>query len=176
MKKVWLVVFGVVSCLLMMAAPASASDMVVTPSSVAPGGSVAISGSVQGGCPAPSTLILVSDIPLFNGTDFVGVPVDATAHFSVRVHVNSSITPGTHGVLARCVGPNDPLGPSAGAEIGGPFPTFTVIGLAFTGGSIGPLSDAAATAIAFTLLTIGLAAILFGTGWRHRSIERSARG
>jgi hypothetical protein len=64
--------------------------------------------------------------------------------------------------LVRCTGRTEPVGPAAGAEIGGPFPTFTVVGLARTGGSIGPLSDAAAAVIAVALAAMGCAAVLAG--------------
>ena len=161
MSKRWLVAFGIVLWPLLMATPAAAANMTITPSSVAPGGSVTVAGTVPiPGCPVPGTAIV--DSP-FNATDFVPVPYDATGHFTVHINVSSSIAPGTYTVVARCAGRNEPLGEAAGAEIGGPFPTFTVVAsLARTGGSIGPLSDAAATAIASALVAIGCAAALAG--------------
>jgi hypothetical protein len=115
------------------------------------------------GCPVPGSAIVVSDSPLSTGSDVVAVPYfNATGRFDVQVTLSPTITLGTHSFLIRCAGRNDPVGPDDGAEIGGSFPTFTVVGLARTGGSIGPLSDTGAAAIAVGLVAIGCAAVLMG--------------
>ena len=172
MKKCWLVAFVVVAWPVLMATPSSAVGGVVTPSSVVPGGSVTVTGSVPVGateCPVPGTVILQANGLLANGSDFVAGPYDTAGHFSLRASLSSTISLGTQSFLIRCAGRNEPLGPTAGGEIGGPSAdaSFTVVSLARTGGSIGPLSDTAATAIAFALMAIGYAATFAG---RKRSI------
>ena len=160
MKKCWYISLGVVSWLAVMTTPASAANATYTPSSVVPGGSVTVTGTVPvavGECPVPGDVILQTEGLLANGADFVAVPYDAAGHFSAHVTLSSTIPLGPNGFGIRCAGRNEPLGPVAGGEIGGPFPTFTVIGLAHTGGSIGPLSDTATLAIAVGLIAVGLA-------------------
>jgi hypothetical protein len=178
MNKRWFVTFGVLSCLLLMATPASAVGGVVTPSSVVPGGSVTVTGTVPvraTECPVPGTVILQAVGLLANGSDFVAGPYDAAGHFSLRAPLSSTIALGPQGFLIRCAGRNEPLGPTAGGEIGGPssFASFTVVGLARTGGSIGPLSDTAATAVALALIALGFAAVLAGrrrASWFRRVV------
>jgi hypothetical protein len=116
------------------------------------------------GCPVPGTVILQAFGLLPNGSTFVAVRYDAAGHFSARVKLSSTISFGSQSFLIRCAGPSEPLGPTAGGEIGGPSAdaTFTVVGLARTGGSVGPLSDTAATAVALAIFAIGLVAVLAG--------------
>ena len=165
MKNVWLVAVGTAVLMLMMAPAAGAVGAVVTPSSVVPGGAVTVTGTVPiPGCPVPGTTILQAFGLLPNGSGFVAVPYDAAGRFSVRVTLSSTITVGPHGFQIRCAGRNDPIGATAGGEIGGPaaLASFTVVGLARTGGAIGPLSDTAAAAIALVLVAIGYMAVLAG--------------
>jgi hypothetical protein len=160
MKKLWLVAFGVVSLVLVTATPASAVGAVVMPSSVIPGGSVTVVGTVPiPGCPVPGTVILQGISLWSNPSGFVAGPYDATGHFSVRGRLSPTATFGAHAFLIRCAGRKEPLGPAAGGEIGGPAAgaTFTVVALPRTGGAIGPVSDPAAAAIALILIACGLA-------------------
>jgi hypothetical protein len=165
MNKRWFVTFGVLSCLFLMATPASAAGGVVTPSSVIPGGSVTVTGTVPVGaseCPVPGTVILQAIGLLANGSGFASGPYDEAGHFSSRTTLSSTISLGPQSFQIRCAGRNEPLGPAAGAEIGGPSAdaTFTVVGLPRTGGSIGPLSDVGAAATALALGAIGILALL----------------
>jgi type 1 fimbria pilin len=158
------VTFAVLAWLVVIAAPASAANMTVSPSSVATGGTVTVSGVVPvPGCSVPGTVTLVSGafvglnaVPEPTGTGSVNVPVDASGHFSAPVTLKLGVTPGTYGVLGRC----------RQGELGGPFPNLTVTGLARTGGSIGPLSDAAATGIGLALVATGFALALLAMRWR----------
>ena len=167
MKKRSFVTFGVVSWLLLMTTPAWAVGGVVTPSSVVPGGSVTVMGSVPvPGCAVPGNVILQGFGLFANGSNFVAGPYDAAGHFSLHATLSSTIGLGPQSFLIRCAGRNEPLTPVAGAEIGGPSAdaSFTVVGLARTGGSIGSVSDTATTAAALTLIGLGLAAVLAGRG------------
>jgi hypothetical protein len=165
-----LLAFGIVVWLLLIAAPATAANITYTPNTVTPGATMTVSGTIPiPGCPVPGNAIVVSDVPLSNGSDVVAVPYDTTGHFSARVTLSSIITVGTHTFVVRCAGRNEQVSPGAGGEIGGPFPTFTVVGLARTGGSIGPLSDDAAAAIAVVLVGIGCIAVFAG---QRRSMSR----
>jgi hypothetical protein len=170
MNKRWFVTFGVVSWLLLTVTPASAAGGVVTPSSVVPGGTVTVTGTVPvraTECPVPGTVILQAIGLLANGSAFVAGPYDAAGQFSLRATLSSTISLGPQSFLIRCAGRNEPLGPAAGGEIGGPSAdaTFTVVGLARTGGSVGPLSDTAAVAIAIGLIAVGLAATIAARRW-----------
>jgi hypothetical protein len=163
MKKLCSAAFGAVSLLLAMATPASAVGAVVTPSSVIPGGSVSVTGTVPvPGCPVPGNVILQGFGLFANGSNFVAGPYDAAGHFSVHATLSSTISLGPQSFLIRCAGRNEPLTPTAGGEIGGPSAdaNFTVVGLARTGGAIGPLSDVAATAIALSFVTVGFATVI----------------
>lgn len=170
MKK--LSFFAILWSTLVIAAPAWAANMIITPSTVSPGGSVTVSGTVPiPGCP-PGGRVLVVDP--FRAGSLQAVPSRSTGRFSVRLSVPSTTAPGSYTVGARCVGPNEP---GQGAELGGPFPTVTVAGLPRTGGGIGPLSDAAATGVALAFIALGSAAVL---GARRRpfhapSVDRRPR-
>ena len=142
---------------LVVVAPAWAANIVTTPSSVGPGGSVSVSGTVPiPGCPLRGTVVVLDP---FRAGSFQAVAYSSTGHFGVRLIVPSNTDPGSYVVGARCVGPNERPGPGVGAELGGPFPAVTVVGLPRTGGSIGPLSDRAAAALALALVAIGAAAL-----------------
>ena len=165
MKKRWLLAFVVVAWPFLMASPAAAVGGVVSPSSVVAGGSVTVTGSVPvPGCAVPGNVILQGFRLLANGSNFVAGPYDAAGHFSVRARLSSTISLGPQSFLIRCAGRNESLTPTAGAEIGGPAAdaSFTVVGLARTGGSIRPLSDAAATALGLGLVACGCAAVFAG--------------
>jgi hypothetical protein len=154
---------------LIVAGPAWAANVVVTPSSVTPGGSVSVTGTVPiPGCPLRGTVLVLDP---FKTGRFGAAAYSSTGHFSVRISVPSNADPGTYGVGARCVGPSERLAPGAGAELGGPFPTVTVVGLPRTGGSIGPLSDIAAAALGLALVAVGSTAVLYG---RHRGATPTA--
>jgi hypothetical protein len=164
MNKPWFVTFGVLSCLFLMATPASAVGGVVTPSSVMPGGSVTVTGSVPvraTECPVPGTVILQAVGLLATGSDFVAGPYNAAGHFSLRATLSSTISLGPQSFQIRCAGRNEPLGPAAGGEIGGlsAVATFTVVGLARTGGSVGPLSDTVVAGLALALVALGCAGV-----------------
>jgi hypothetical protein len=180
MNKRWFVTFGVLSCVFLMATRASALGGVVTPSSVMPGGSVTVTGTVPvraTECPVPGTVILQAVGLLANGSDFVAGPYDAAGHFRLRATLRSAISLGPQSFQIRCAARNEPLWSAAGGEIGGPaaVATFTAVGLPRTGGSIGPLSDTAATTVALTLIALGCVAVLAGrrrASWFRRVIGR----
>jgi hypothetical protein len=178
-KNLCLTALGIVSFLGTMATPASAVGGIVTPSSVMPGGSVTVTGTVPvPGCPVPGNVILQGISVWANPSGFVAVPYDAAGRFSASGRLSSTITLGPQGFLIRCAARNEPLGSGAGAEIGGPAAdaNFTVVGLAVvglarTGGSVGPLSDTATAAFALALIAFGSAAML--TGPRRRWLDGS---
>ena len=112
--------FGIVSVsLLLWAAPAAAATITVSPSSVAAGGQVTVSGDVlangQPGCTVPGQVTLIS--PAFVGLgEFAGTPAttaqaDAAGSFSTTVTLSPSVNPGTYDISGRCGGGN--LGVSA---------------------------------------------------------------
>ena len=92
---------------------------------IRPGSSVTVSGVVPecGG----GVVILQALGLLANGSDFVAVPLDATGEFSTRVTLSSTIRRGTNSFQVRCATRNEPLGPTAGGEIGGPAALATFV-------------------------------------------------
>jgi hypothetical protein len=93
---------------------ADAASIIVSPSSVAPGGDVRLSGDVlvdgTPGCEVPGTVTLISDafagLDEFAGVGAVNLPVDATGHFDSTVTLLASVAPGTYSIGGRCGGGN----------------------------------------------------------------------
>jgi len=93
---------------------ASAATLNVSPSSVAAGAQVTISGDVlangQPGCTVPGEVTLIS--PAFEGLgEFAGVgatttQADAAGNFSTTVTLSSSVAAGTYEISGRCGGGN----------------------------------------------------------------------
>jgi hypothetical protein len=152
MKAAVVLAVGACAWLGVMATPASANSITVTPSSVSAGGTVTLSGDIlvngKPGCGAPGTVTLLSPafvgLGEFAGEGAVDLPVDATGHFSAQVTLHTSVAVGTHMITGRCGGGN--MGVSA---------TLTVTGLPRTGGAIGPVPDADAAAIGAALIAVG---------------------
>ena len=94
--------------------PAQAATITASPSSVAVGGQVTLSGDVlangQPGCTVPGEATLIS--PAFNGLgEFAGVgavtaPVDAAGNFATTVTLPATTAPGTYEISGRCGGGN----------------------------------------------------------------------
>jgi len=105
------------------AASAVAATITVTPSTVAAGGQVTLSGDVLAngspGCAVPGEVTLIS--PAFEGLgEFAGVgattaTADASGNFSTTVTLSPSVAPGTYDISGRCGGGN--LGVSASLTI-----------------------------------------------------------
>jgi hypothetical protein len=120
----------VVGTLVATGSPASAASINVSPSSVALGGNVQLSGDVLApdgtpGCAVPGTVTLVSDAFAgpgeFAGVGAVDLPVDATGHFDDTVTLDSAVAAGTYSISGRCGGGN--LGVEATLTVGGLAPT-----------------------------------------------------
>jgi hypothetical protein len=92
------------------ASAAAASTINVSPSTVAAGGTVTVSGSVAGGCSPGSQVTLISKA--FNPAhEFAGVPAITTSsqsngHYSVSTQIPSGTAPGSYSVSGRCGGGN----------------------------------------------------------------------
>jgi hypothetical protein len=94
------------------ATSASAATLTVSPSSVAPGGQVTVSGDVlangQPGCTVPGDVTLISDAFVglggFAGVPATTTPADAAGSFSTTVMLSSSVAAGTYDISARCGG------------------------------------------------------------------------
>jgi hypothetical protein len=94
--------------------PAQAATITVSPSSVAAGDQVTLSGDVladgQPGCAVPGEVTLISQA--FNGLgEFAGVgavfaPVDSAGDFATTVALPGSTAPGTYEISGRCGGGN----------------------------------------------------------------------
>jgi hypothetical protein len=131
MRRLFFVLAAAVSFLVMMAAPASATTIIVSRTSVPVGGVVVVSGdTITNGskCAAGDTVTLIS-VAFGGHTTFAGVaavttPVDGTGHFRVSVAIRASVKPGTYVITGRCGGGN--LGVEA---------TLVVTGLPNTGAS-----------------------------------------
>jgi hypothetical protein len=161
-RRVVLVLAGVVGMLALFASPASAAAIIVSRTTVPIGGVVVVSGdtTAPGGthCAAGDTVTLISNAFLghvtFAGVGAVTTPVDATGHYRVVVAVRTVVHPGTYTITARCGGGN--LGVEA---------TVVVSGLPNTGSSPAP-----AVALALTMLFVGGAAVA-GAGSRRRVLN-----
>ena len=104
---------------------ASAATINVSPSTVAAGGNVHLSGDVLAGdgtpgCGVPGTVTLISDafagLGEFAGVGAVDLPVDATGHFDSTVTLDGSVAAGTYTITGRCGGGN--LGVEASIVVG----------------------------------------------------------
>ena len=97
---------------LLVASPALAQGaMTVSPSSIAPGGTVTISGSVPvtgaASCPAGDPAQLTSIADLFPPDGFgPQAPRDATGAFRTGYTVPPTTKPGTYTIVVRCGGAN----------------------------------------------------------------------
>jgi hypothetical protein len=96
--------------LLVAAAPAAAASIQVSPTSVPPGGSVKVSGSVAGGC-SPGGQVTLTSTAFASGSEFAGVPAVFTpstnsGSFSARAQIASATAPGSYTVDGRCGGGN----------------------------------------------------------------------
>ncbi len=109
---------------------ASAATITVSPTTVAVGGSVDLSGDVLAGdgtpgCGVPGTVTLISDafagLGEFAGVGAVDLPVDATGHFDSTVTLDGSVASGTYTITGRCGGGN--LGVEASIVVGDLPPT-----------------------------------------------------
>jgi hypothetical protein len=112
--KLALLVGAIALAVPMWASPAGAATITVSPSSVAAGGQVTVSGDVlangQPGCSVPGDVTLISGA--FEGLgEFAGVgattaQADASGNFSTTVALSTSVAAGTYDVSARCGGGN----------------------------------------------------------------------
>ena len=146
------------ACLLVTAAPAAASSIQVSPTSVSAGGSVTISGSVAGGCASGDQVTLTSTA-FASGSEFAGVPAVNTPSmsngaFTATAQIGSNTQAGSYTVSGRCGGGN--FGSAK----------FTVT--AAPSGSL-PRTGVDPAPLALT----GLFMLLAGAGLRRRSAPRS---
>jgi hypothetical protein len=167
MRRIVMTFLAATSIVFLWGGLAGAASITVHPSTVVAGTTVTLSGDVlangKPGCAVPGTVTLISGA--FPGDQFgpgqgaVDLPVDAAGHYSGTAVLNPSGGPGTYSISGRCGGGN--LGVTA---------SVTVTELPRTGGSVGPLSDSQATALALALVVAGGAV----AGVARRS--RKARG
>ncbi len=141
-----------------LASPAAAASLSVTPSTVAAGGSVTVTGSCSPNSPgfAISSAFLHDATHDFAGVGAVSFTSDASGNFSATASVPASRAPGSYTVTARCGGGN--LGVEA---------TLTVTGgsgLALTGRPLGQL-----VALGAGLLVLGALALVSGSVRRGRA-------
>jgi hypothetical protein len=146
------------------ATTASAASINVSPTTVAPGGDVALSGDVLAadgtpGCGVPGTVTLISDafvgLGEFAGVGAVNLPVDATGHFAQTVTLSASVAPGTYSIGGRCGGGN--MGIEATLVIGvlpGAGPRVAIV----------PFAEGGAA-----LVTIGVALVALARRRRRRA-------
>ena len=141
----------------------SAASINVSPSTVAPGGNVRLSGDILAdgvpGCDVTGTVTLISDafagLGEFAGVGAVDLPLDSTGHFDSTVTLSASVGAGTYEIGGRCGGGN--IGVSA---------TIVVRTLPPTG----PRLDVKLwIAVASTLVVIGLAVLAITRPRRVRS-------
>jgi hypothetical protein len=96
------------AALLASAAPALGQSLSASPASVAPGGSVTVSGNVGSGCMHGDQVTVISGA--FGGTqEFAGVPAvtansDSAGAVSASAPIPSTRAPGNYSVSARCGG------------------------------------------------------------------------
>ncbi len=95
--------------LLLGAGPAMAQAVInVAPGSVAPGGTVTVSGNVGSGCMHGDQVTLISGA-FGNAHEFAGVPAvfatsDSAGNFSVGAPIPGDRNPGSYSVSGRCGG------------------------------------------------------------------------
>ena len=141
----------------------SAASINVSPSTVAPGGDVRLSGDILAdgtpGCDVTGTVTLISDafvgLGEFAGVGAVDLPLDATGHFDSTVTLSASVAPGTYSIGGRCGGGN--LGVTASIVVGALPPTGLRIDLKLW------------TAVSSTVVAIGLAMMAITRQRRVRS-------
>jgi hypothetical protein len=118
-------------------ATASAAAINVSPTTVAAGANVHLSGDVLAGdgtpgCGVPGTVTLISDaftgLGEFAGVGAVDLPVDATGHFDSTVTLDGSVADGTYPITGRCGGGN--LGVEASIIVGDLPPTGPSLAIA----------------------------------------------
>jgi hypothetical protein len=98
----------------LLASPASAATIMVSPSSVAPGAQVTVSGDVlvngQPGCAVPGEVTLISSafvgLGEFAGTGATTAQANASGQFSTTVTLSSTLAPGNYDITGRCGGGN----------------------------------------------------------------------
>ena len=101
----------------------SAASINVSPSTVAPGGNVALSGDILAngtpGCDVTGTVTLISDafagLGEFAGVGATTATADASGNFTTTVTLSPSVAPGTYDITGRCGGGN--LGVSASLTV-----------------------------------------------------------
>jgi hypothetical protein len=92
-----------------------AASINVSPTTVAPGGTIRLSGDLLApdgtpGCPLPTTVLLISDAFVGIGENegpglgSVRLPVDATAHFAGTVTLSDAVVEGTYQIGGRACG------------------------------------------------------------------------
>jgi hypothetical protein len=112
LAKILVPLAAIVTLTLTWSTPASAATINVSPSTVAVGGQVTVSGDVlangQPGCEVPGDVTLNS--PAFQG-GAIAAPADSSGNFSVTATLPATTGPGTYEVTGRCGGGN--LGVSA---------------------------------------------------------------
>ena len=92
----------------------SAASINVSPSTVAPGDNVRLSGDILAngvpGCDVTGTVTLISEafagLGEFAGVGAVNLPIDPTGHFDSTVTLSASVAPGTYEIDGRCGGGN----------------------------------------------------------------------
>ena len=152
MRRLFLLTGLVVLIVGATALPAAAVALDATPSSVAVGGTVTISGDVlvngTPSCQLPGPVTVISHVfdglGEFAGVGAVFVNVDSTGHYSQAVTLKTSVPAGTYQVTARCGGGNL-----------GILRTITVSGLPRTGSSFGPFSTLDVVVLCLALLGAG---------------------
>jgi hypothetical protein len=92
----------------------SAVSINASPSTVAPGGNVRLSGDILAngtpGCDVTGTVTLISDafagLGEFAGVGAVYLPLDPTGSYDTTVTLSASVAPGTYSISGRCGGGN----------------------------------------------------------------------
>ena len=116
---------AVVTLTLTWSTPASAATINVSPSTVAVGGQVTVSGDVlangQPGCQVPGDVTLISrafqGLGEFAGVGAITAQADSSGNFSVTATLPATTGPGTYKITGRCGGGN--LGVSASLTVVG---------------------------------------------------------
>jgi hypothetical protein len=92
----------------------SAATINVSPTTVAPGGNVRLSGDILAngtpGCDVTGNVTLISNafvgLGEFAGVGAVDLPLDPTGSFDSTVTLSASVAPGTYSISGRCGGGN----------------------------------------------------------------------